>query len=319
MAFSVGTLVDYVKEFESGLVTSSLFGAKTQELIVREGNVKLGVKSSETIDIMDTDAYFQSDSSCGFNASGTTTFTQRTVTVGKMKLNEDLCLKTLEAKATQKLLPTGSDYDSIPFEQAYTERKAGKIAEALEVGLWQNDTSAAAGTNGLTNKFDGLIKLMNVASGSTIFANTTGYLTTVVTAFTTSNILDAVDATCRAIPARVKGKPDVRVFIGWDLYELYVQGLKNQNLFNFGAPGVGEGEINIPGFGYRLTAVHGLDSQNRIVALRMSNLHLGVDMQNEEEEFKLWYSMDDDVVKFKARFKMGINFAFPEEITIFKL
>lgn len=319
MAFSVGTLTNYTKEFESGLVTASLFGGKTQELIVREGNVKTGVKSSETIDIMDTDAYFQDDSSCGFNASGTTSFTQRTVTVGKMKINEDLCLKTLETKATQKLLPTGSDYDSIPFEQAYNERKAGQIAEAIEVALWQSDTAAAAGTNGLGNKFDGLIKLMNAASGSTVFANTTGYLTTVVTAFTASNILDAVDATCRAIPARVKGKPDIRVFIGWDLYELYVQGLKNQNLFNYGAPTVGEGEINIPGFGYKLTAVHGLDSMNRIVALRMSNLHLGVDMQNEQDEFKMWYSMDDDVVKFKARFKMGINFAFPAEITIFKL
>jgi hypothetical protein len=319
MAFSVGTLTNYVKEFEGALVTSSLFSAKTQELIVREGNVLTAVKSSQTIDIMDTDAYFQDDSGCGFNASGTTSFTQRTVTVGKLKLNEDLCLKTLETKATQKLLPTGSDYDKIPFEQAYTDRKAGLIAEALEVALWQADLAGSAGTNGIGNKFDGLIKLLNAASGVTVFANTTGFINTVVTGFTSSNILDAVDATCKAVPARVKGKSDIRVFIGWDLFELYVQGLKNQNLFNFGSPTVGEGEINIPGFGYKLTAVHGLDSQNKIYVMRMSNIHLGVDIEGEENEFKMWYSLDFDTVRFKARFKLGVNVAFPNEVAIFKI
>lgn len=315
MAYSVGTLVNYTKENENLLVAGSLFDAKTQELIRREGNVMTGVKSAETINIMDTDAVFQADTSCGFNASGTTSITQRTVTVGKIKVNEQLCVRDLEAKYTQKALQAGSDYDSIPFEQQFTERKAGKIAEQLETAIWQGDT--ASGTGNL-NKFDGIIKLANAASGSTVAANTTALMGAAITGFTSSNIRTAVDAMWRALPSKVKGKSDVRIFIGWDLYELYVSSLRDQNLFHYSADNA-NGELVIPGTQYRLTAVHGLDGTNRMFAMRMSNLFLGVDLQNEEEEFKIWFSEDDDVVKFKARFKMGINFAFPDEIVQFLL
>ncbi len=98
MAFDVSALANYTKENEALLVTSSVLGSKTASLIKSQGNVMVGVKSAETINIMDTDAIFQSGGTCGFNASGSTTFTQRTVTVGKIKVNESLCPKDLEAK-----------------------------------------------------------------------------------------------------------------------------------------------------------------------------------------------------------------------------
>ncbi len=110
MAFNVAALADYTEQNEALLVTSSVLGAKTASLIKSAGNVMVGVKSAETINIMDTDAIFQSGGSCGFTASGSTTFTQRTVTVGKIKVNEALCPKDLEAKYLQKALPTGSMY-----------------------------------------------------------------------------------------------------------------------------------------------------------------------------------------------------------------
>jgi hypothetical protein len=232
-----------------------------------------------------------------------------------MKVNENLCPKTLEAKYTQKALQAGSDYDAIPFEQEYTARKAGKIAEALETAIWQGDTASA---NEQLNKFDGLIKLANAASGSTVPANTTALMGTAITGFTTSNITTAVNAMWRALPARVKGKSDVRIFCGWDVFELAIAAYISANLFHYDFDRT-SGEFVIPGTQYRLTAVHGLDGTNRMFALRMSNLFLGTDLQGEEEEFKLWYSEDDDVVKFKARWKMGVNFAFPAEIVHFLL
>ena len=60
MAFNVSALADYTEQNEALLVTSSVLGAKTASLIKSAGNVMVGVKSSETINIMDTDAVFQS-------------------------------------------------------------------------------------------------------------------------------------------------------------------------------------------------------------------------------------------------------------------
>ena len=124
MAFSVGTLTNYVKENEALLLSSSVLGNKTAQLIKDNGTVLVGVKSSEKIGLMDTDAVFQDGSTCGFNASGTTTFTQRTVTVGKIKVNEALCMKDLEAKYLQKALPNGSRYSEMIFAEQYAKRKA---------------------------------------------------------------------------------------------------------------------------------------------------------------------------------------------------
>ncbi len=106
MGFDVSALANYTKENEALLVTSSVLGSKTASLIKSAGNVMVGVKSSEKINIMQTDAIFQDGAACGFNASGSTTFTQRTVTPGKIKVNEALCPKDLEAKYLQKALPT---------------------------------------------------------------------------------------------------------------------------------------------------------------------------------------------------------------------
>jgi hypothetical protein len=43
-------------------------------------------------------------------------------------------------------------------------------------------------------------------------------------------------------------------------------------------------------------------------------LYLGVDMENEEEEAKIWYSQDDDNVKYSFRYRRGWQIAFPSEI-----
>jgi len=131
MSFSVGTLANYTKENEALLVASSVLGSKTASLIKDQGNVMVGVKSAETINIMDTDAIFQDGSSCGFNASGLTSFTQRTVTVGRIKVNEALCMKDLEAKYLQKALPAGSMYDSMVYAEEYSKRKTEKISSQL--------------------------------------------------------------------------------------------------------------------------------------------------------------------------------------------
>jgi hypothetical protein len=142
MAFDVSALAAYTEQNAAQLVTSSVLGAKTANLIKSAGNVMVGVKSAETINIMDTDAIFQAGGSCGFTASGSTTFTQRTVTVGKIKVNEALCPKDLEAKYLQKALPTGSMYDSVPFEQEFADKKAKTIAAQLETAIWQGDTAS---------------------------------------------------------------------------------------------------------------------------------------------------------------------------------
>jgi hypothetical protein len=314
MAFNVSALADYTEQNEALLVTSSVLGAKTASLIKSAGNVMVGVKSSETINIMDTDAVFQAGGSCGFNASGSTSFTQRTVTVGKIKVNEALCPKDLEAKYLQKALPTGSMYDSIPFEQEFTDKKAKRIASQLEIALWQGDTTSV---NVNLNKFDGLVKLVGAASG-VVDANTSTYISGApLSSISATNVVSIFDGIYKAIPAQIVSEDDVHIFCGMDTFRTYTIALKNANMFHYTVDVKADNEFILPGTTIKVVAVQGLNGTNKIYAMRLSNLFLGTDLLNEEEKFEIFYAKEADQVRFVSEFKMGVNIAFPDEVVKF--
>jgi len=314
MSFSVGTLAAYTKENEQLLVASSVLGSKTASLIKEQGNVMVGVKSAETINIMDTDAIFQDGSSCGFNASGLTSFTQRTVTVGKIKVNEALCLKDLEAKYLQKALPAGSMYDSMIYAEEYSKRKTEKISSQLEKALWQGNTGSVDVN---LNKFTGLISLITSAGASVVNANSVAYHGVVETAITDANVVSIFDDIYKAIPAQVVDKDDMVIFCGMDTFRTYTVKLKSSNLFHYKYDEAANGQFFLPGTNVRVIAVQGLNGTNDIVAARISNFFIGTDLLNEEERFEIFYAKEADQVRFVSEFKMGINFAFPDEIVKF--
>ena len=316
MGFDVSALANYTKENEALLVTSSVLGAKTASLIKSAGNVMVGVKSSEKINIMETDAIFQDGASCGFNASGATTFTQRTVTPGKIKINEALCPKDLEAKYLQKALPTGSMYDSVPFEQEYSDKKAKTIAAQLETALWQGDTTSV---NVNLNKFDGLVKLIGAASG-VVAANASTFISGApLSSITAANVISIFDGVYQAIPAQVVAADDMTIFCGQDLFRTYTIALKNSGSFNYQIDVKADSEFVLPGTTIKVIAVAGLNGTNKVYAMRLSNMFLGTDLLNEEEKFEIFYAKEADQVRFVAEFKMGVNIAFPDEVAAFVL
>ena len=69
----------------------------------------------------------------------------------------------------------------------------------------------------------------------------------------------------------------------------------------------------------KVIAVNGLNGTNDVYAMRLSNLFLGTDLLNEEEKFEIFYAKEADQVRFVSQFKMGVNFAFPDEVVKFIL
>lgn len=304
MAYVVTALPDYVKQNNFPLLRRSVFGAKTAGLLTLQS----GVKSSASLNIMDTEVVFQADG-CSRTASGDTTFTQRILEVAPIAIHQDFCPKALEKKYLQTELKAGSRQDEKPFEESFTELLADRIAATLETAIWQGDT-AVENTNPNTNKFDGLLKLIDGASG--VIDGNTGEAESI----TVSNIEAIMDAMYQAIPTSVLDAEDLRIFIGMDVFRLYTIALKNSNLYHYDGQ-ASDFEIVIPATNVRVVGVNGLNGTDRIVAARLSNLFLGVDLEDEEEDFEMWYSPDDRVVKLSVAFKYGVQFAFPDEIVEF--
>lgn len=320
MAYDVSALTNYTREYEGKLVIKSMFDGKTAQVVSSLGNLQTGIKTSEKINILDNGVHFAADS-CGFSSSGSTTFTQRAITVGSIKVNQSFCVQDLEDKWTQKELPIGNNYTKIPFEQYISELYAGQIAQKLEAALWKGNTSSG---NFDYKHFDGLIKLIDAASGVTQ-GNTTSITT--ATGITASNAHTIFQNMYAAAPAAILGKSDLRFFCGWDVFRLLKLNLTNLNLFQYNGEDT-NGELTLPGTDVKVIAVHGLNTNvadgvtandYRIFLMRVSNIFLGTDMQNEEEKYEIFFAKEADEMRFVARFKMGIQVAFPNEIVKFTL
>jgi hypothetical protein len=315
MALAFSGLSAYTKQLVKPLLTSAVFEAKTQQLILANGIVIPNVKSSVAIPLMETDAVFAAQS-CSFDASGTTTFSQRSITVGKIKVEEKICPKDLEAYFTQEALKAGSTYEDFgnaDFQKAFLDKKNARIAAQLETAIWQGD---ATGATANTNKFDGLQKL--IAGGSPVNANVSGYTgVATITTVTASNVIAATEGIYKAIPVAVLSKGDVKIFVGNDWYRTLILAYRALNLFAYNPQDSQASSFILPGTNVEVVSVNGLNTTGDAYAISLGNIAMAVDLVDEENSYKMWYSEDNNDVRYRVEFKMGVNVAFTNEVVSF--
>ena len=208
----------------------------------------------------------------------------------------------------------GSYNESIPFEQIFSEDKADKIQDMIESILWQGDT----GGSGNLALADGFLKVID-AEGTVVDGNPTGI--TVATGIVAGNVVDIVDGIVELIPADIIDADDLVIYMGYDKYRVYAKALRDANLFHYnGAENQGqEFSQMVPGTNVKVVAFKGLNGTDRIITSRVANLYVGVDMLNDAENFDIFYSKDNDEVRFLSKFKLGVQVAFPEFVIEFTL
>jgi hypothetical protein len=302
MAYDVSALTNYVDQNDLNLLRKSFFANKTSKLLV----IEPGIKSAKALNLIDNTFSFQVDG-CSFSPNGTTTFSQRTLTVGKIKIQEEFCPKDLNSKYTQMALQAGSKDDTLPFEEVFMGLITDEIAAKIETAQWQGDTNSG---NADLSQFDGLIKII---SGCTGFVSGN---TDALTGITGLNVVGIIDTVYQNIPKQVLDKTDMRILVGMDVFQLYTVALKNSNLYNYPVS-VQDFELVVPGTNVKLIALNGLNSTNKIVAARLSNLYYGVDLLSDEDDIKMWYSQDFQTVRLSINFKAGTQVAQCTEIVYY--
>lgn len=309
MALDVSGLSAFTDENKMDLIKKAILTGRSLEFMT----IQPDIKSSATINILDSTLVGQAGS-CGFNSDGNTILSQRTLSVDAIKVNESICIDTLEAYYTQKMMNPGSYNESIPFEQLYSEDKAEKIADMLESIVWKGD-KAGSGNIALA---DGLLKVID-AEGSVVDGNVGAV--TAATGITAGNVVEIIDGMVESVPADIIDADDLILFVGYDVYRVYAKALRNANLFHYtGAENQGqEFSQMVPGTNVKVVAVKGLNGTNRMVLSRVANLYIGTDLLNDAEQFSIFYSKDNDEVRFVAKLKVGSQVAFPELVVEFTL
>lgn len=316
MAFVISSLADYTEQHTLPLILKAQLSSKTAKLFTLQTGVK-GVGTA--LNLLNTSVSFQ-NRGCGWSALGDVTFSQRTLVPGKIDVKMAFCPADLEAKWTRTELLKGAlaENEQIPFAEQISNEIAADIASKIEVSLWKGNLLSA---NASLNKHDGVLQILTgtSASASTVQANAAAYIGTPLTALTKNNISSAIDAVVLALPAEVADKEDVAMFIGQDKFRLYVQAIKDANLFHYSRETTPAMEIVIPGTLITLYGVNGLNNTNYIVAGQRENFYYGVDLENDMETFKLFYAEENDEVRFISKFNIAVQVAYPNEIAIFSI
>ena len=311
MAFDLSALSAYIEDQDFPLIAQMQATGGLAEV----ADIQTGIKGSSNLQFLSTDVVFGSDS-CTRTGADTTTFSQRTITVGPIAVSEDLCIKDLNGYWAQVLVKKGAaGEEEMPaeIEAVYMEKKMNALANALTIADFQGDT--ASGTNNLSY-YDGLLKIVD--AGAAVDGNTGGV--TVATGISSSNVLDILDGMWESIPDNISEADDLSLWVPTSVYKKYVIALKNANLFHYS----GDGEqVRLYGTNVALRSTVGLPGaagSERMILTRDSNIVIGMDGDADEDAMSVRLDpVSEKSIFFDVTFKRGVQVRFVDEVVEFTL
>lgn len=293
MAYTVSALPDYVEQNRLPLLAAAVLKGKTVEVINRQS----GVKGKAALNIVDITAPFQAGKTCGFNASGNDTFSQRVIETVMVKVEKEWCWADLIGKWAEYEYRVVAGEKTLAFEEFFLNEIAKEIAAQIENIIWQGN--ATLGIAGL------LGNLTAASISATQFTGTDDY----------AKIMEAY----MAIPEAVLDK--AAIFVSAARFRGFVQGMVAANLYHYN-PEAPVDEVIIPGTNTRVIKVNGLNGSTYgtvsdvVVAADPMNLVYGYDVEDSAEALDVWYSKDNDSIRLRMKTNIGTQVAFPSEVIV---
>lgn len=288
----VSGITGYVEQNRSELLTKSMLGGKVRGML----NLQTDVKGPTTLNLMNTDVEF-GPLACGWNESGSTEYSQRTLTPCGLEVNMGFCDKNLLKTWAQHEVKVAAGQEVLPFEEKWIGSIVASVNDKLEAMIWQ-------GESGKTNEFEGFLSILANEDDTVKVVGESG-----------ETAYEFLQRVVLAIPAQVK---NAVVFCGTDLYRAFMQDMVNNNLYHY-SPENGPDEYYFPGTSVKVISVDGLIGTGKVVAANPNNLFYGISADGDEDTFDLFYSKDNREWRFVLEFIAGVQVAFPDEVVLGQL
>ena len=205
----------------------------------------------------------------------------------------------------------GSDYTALTYNTQIIDLTLQKVSKRMETAIWQGNLLS---TSQYLKYFDGIVRLVAAAvTAGDISAASNSYAGTT---WSEANSRTVLKQLMKQVAANVDvynaGNTDIKFFMNHQMFYDYRSKLIADNLYHVTGT---DAKLYVEGTNVEIVPVAGLAGLNYIYAFEPSNMVFGTDMQNEFEKFKVWASQDNgDQIRLEARWKAGINFAFPSRI-----
>lgn len=294
--FIVSDLSDYVATNRDLLIASfGLVGNGTRDLVT----IMTGVKYKEKLNYMEIEPVLQDGEACGFTPQdGGLELSQREVEVAPIKVDIDICPRTLRKKYAQYLIRLNAvaEGQSMPFAQEVANGLVEQINKEIETLIWQGDTDD-------DDLIDGWIpQITAVGAGTTAVSSMP------------AGAYDGILAVYMAMPAQAR-KRGGYIFVAPEIYDVFLQDLVKLNYYHYASANeTAPVEFFLPGTNVKVRSTEGLENSLTIVGTFAKNLVYATDMEHDEEDLDMWYSKDDRLFKIEALWASGVSFYFPDMI-----
>jgi hypothetical protein len=309
MATTTSITTTYAGEFSGKYIAAALLSAPTLE----KGGFTIhpNVKYKQVIQKVGTNDIIK-NATCDFDATSTVTLTERILQPEEFQVNLQLCKKDFHS--TWQAAEMGySAFDVMPksFVDFLIGHVSEKVASNMESTIW-------VGANATAGQFDGISTQIAADAALPSAQEVAG------TTVTAANAITELGKLVDAIPARLYGHPDLKLYVSQNIYKAYVRALGG-----FAASGVGANGYNNQGTnqvlgdvffdGIPVFMANGM-AANTAIATPASNLHFATGILNDMNLVKVLDMADLDGsenVRVIMRFTADAKYGFAEDMVTY--
>ena len=244
---------------------------------------------------------------CNFTNHGTLALTESILEPKNLQINMETCKDTLLSSWEADTMRAGAMNNNSPkFEDYVISYFTQHIADAVESSVW----SGAAATNG---QFEGFLTASTGAfavNGNVVQSDNVGGAGT---SYTAANIIANLQTIAAAIPSTVYGREDLRIYMNWKTYRLYVSAISALGYVNMYSM---NNDYEATFEGIKLSVVYGMPD-DKLVAAQTSNLFFGTDLVSDTTQVKMldMSPLDgSENLRFVAKYSGGVQVGIGAEV-----
>jgi hypothetical protein len=294
--FNLSGLTQYVDETSFELISKAVLGTNLASYV----DVRAGLKgNSVAIPLLEDTFTVQDGNTCGWDANNTASISQVDMCIYHPKVQHEFCPQALRDTFMAKSLAAGQfgSSENLPMEAVFANYFVEKLQNYNEQYIISGETNC----DGIQAPF-----AASGVSGSALDIKW-------VAATGAGNAVDGAQALYEELPGEVSMADDLILIVSVGDYKTLALAVTQGNYYHI-APDMGN--LFIPGTNVRVVASAGIAEQtlgkNTRILTRASNIILGTDLTGDFEQFKLWYSEDNDQVRATMKWAIGMAVVQPE-------
>lgn len=281
MAFDLTALTAYTDELSLDLIAKAVL---TTDLM-NDIDVRSGLQAGTVaINLMDGDLNV-ADLACGWNPSGDVNFSQVDISIADKQVKMELCPEDLRQYWLSQRMSAGTANDSVPFEETIAGYYVERVRKYNEGFLINGDGTV----NGIKAQITAL-------AGANVPATPL--------AWTVSNAIDQALDLFDSIDESVKDREDLIMIVSPANFQTLRRALVAQNYYHYDQ---GDGRtLDLIGTNCKVVKSSGLVGSDYVAAGPAAFIVAGTGLESDFETMKFFYDEGEDVVKFRAAWRLGV-------------